>query len=306
MSGTLFSPIATSRISTGFTTCPTCDVPSGIVRVALSDRELGVHRVTSSTTHALAVPPIQVPGGDASTFAWEAVYSRGSINPGNKTCPPGGFGFYMRGPGQFSDALKRMGTREEVVLGYDVLFEDGFEWVKGGKLPGIFGGVGDHAYGCSGGRQNGRCMCFDLRLMWRGKGIGELYAYLPHEQRNTDRLLPIPPKSIQHPDYGFSVGRGAWTFTARKWTRVLELVKMNAPGKEDGEIRVYIDGKLVIHATGLILRTEQGQDGRVQGLHFQTFFGGNSPDWASPKDQRAWFANISGAILHPQTQHDEL
>ena len=89
---------------------------------------------------------------------------------------------------------------------------------------------------------------------------------------------------------------------------------------------MYIDGKLVIHATGLILRTEEGPDGRVQGLHFQTFFGGacgvlfsfspccrlltrapgNSPEWASPKDQRAWFANVSGAILRARTQHDEL
>jgi len=53
---------------------------------------------------------------------------------------------------------------------------------------------------------------------------------------------------------------------------------------------------------------------KVQGAHFQTFFGGkvltalpilnfpektvgHTEDWASPKDQRAWFANVSGAIL---------
>lgn len=36
-------------------------------------------------------------------------------------------------------------------------------------------------------------------------------------------------------------------------------------------------------------------------------FAGHSPEWASPKDQRAWFANISGAILKPVEQgHDEL
>ena len=29
------------------------------------------------------------------------------------------------------------------------------------------GGIGDTAYGCSGGRQNDRCKCFDIRLMWR-------------------------------------------------------------------------------------------------------------------------------------------
>ena len=39
---------------------------------------------------------------------------------------------------------------------------------------------------------------------------------------------------------------------------------------------MFIDGKSVVHATGLVLRTEEGPDGRVQGLHFQTFFGGQS------------------------------
>lgn len=33
---------------------------------------------------------------------------------------------------------------------------------------------------------------------------------------------------------------------------------------------------------------------------------GHSQEWASPKDQRAWFANISGAILEPHPRHDEL
>ncbi|TFK84349.1 polysaccharide lyase family 14 protein [Polyporus arcularius HHB13444] len=306
MSTSLFSPITTSRISSGFTTYPAKDLPAGVVPVPLSDKELNVHRVTSNTTHNLVIPPTAVPGGDASTRAWEALYPLGSINPGNKTAPHGGFGFYMHGPKQFAEALKRLGDGEEVALGYDVLFQDGFEWVKGGKLPGTYGGAGDHAYGCTGGRQNDRCKCFNLRLMWRENGMGELYAYLPHESRNTERLLPIPPKSIKHPDYGFSVGRGAWTFNTGKWTRVLEVVKVNTVGKEDGEIRVYIDGQLRIHANGLILRTRESPDARVQGLHLQTFFGGNSPEWASPKDQRAWFANVSGAILRPRTMHDEL
>ena len=39
---------------------------------------------------------------------------------------------------------------------------------------------------------------------------------------------------------------------------------------------------------------------------------GNKPDWASPKDQRAWFASITGAIVQPEPeahhtrQNDEL
>ncbi|KAM5545157.1 hypothetical protein V8D89_001268 [Ganoderma adspersum] len=297
----LFTP----RILTGFTTYPSSDVPT-LALVGLDDKELGVHRVTSSTTHDLAIPPVPVPGGDATTQAWEAIFPKGSINPGNKTSPHGGFGFYLRGPTDFAEALKRLDGHAEVVFVYSVLFEEGFEFMKGGKLPGIYGGAGDSAYGCTGGRQNDRCRCFNLRLMWREEGAGELYTYLPQTDRNTERLLLVPPKSIQHADYGFSVGRGAFTFTPGQWTRVTQRVKMNALGKEDGEIEVYIDGQSVLHATGLVLRTNEGPDGHVQGLHMQTFFGGHTPDWVSPKDQRAWFANISGAILQPAHKHDEL
>ncbi len=140
--------------------------------------------MTSSTTHKLTVPPVPVPGGDTTTQAWEAVFPKGSINPGNKTNPHGGFGFYLRGPAQFAEALKGLEGHAEVVFAYSVLFEEGFEFVKGGKLPGICkssftfgvkgiltvrgdGGTGDFAYGCTGGKQTDRCKCFNLRLMWR-------------------------------------------------------------------------------------------------------------------------------------------
>lgn len=136
MASALLSVLET-HILTGFTTSSIDGLPDTITRVQLSDNELGVHRVTSSTTHTLVVPPVPVPGGDASTLAWEAFYPLSSINPGNKTAPHGGFGFYAHGPAAFAEALKRLGSEAEVVLSYDVLFEEGFEWVKGGKLPGI-------------------------------------------------------------------------------------------------------------------------------------------------------------------------
>ena len=119
-----------------------------------------------------------------------------------------------------------------------------------------------------------------------------MYTYLPQLERNKERLLVVPPKSIQHPDYGFSVGRGAFRLVPGRWIRVTQRVKMNDLFKENGmsgvhidslcdsqrslsgEIEIYIDGQSVLHATGLVLRSEEGPDGRVQGLHIQTFFGG--------------------------------
>ena len=43
----------------------------------------------------------------------------------------------------------------EAVLTYKLYFADGFTWVKGGKLPGLYGGIPGE-YGCSGGQQDDR------------------------------------------------------------------------------------------------------------------------------------------------------
>ncbi|KAI0073586.1 hypothetical protein K474DRAFT_1666433 [Panus rudis PR-1116 ss-1] len=305
-------PVPSSAIDCGFSTVLslTHDIPQ-VSYVPFDDHALGVHKVTSRTTHNVVKPPIS---DEQHTEAWEAIFHKGSINPGNKEAPPGGFGFYLRGPDEFSGKLRES---DEVLFSYEVLFEPGWIWQKGGKLPGIYGGVGNSAYGCTGGRQTDRCRCFNLRLMWRENGIGELYAYVPQNEANKHNLKLVPPKSRQHPDYGFSVGRGAFKFAPGQWIAVAERVKMNTVGTENGdlfnemnvcgqiiersvplgEIEVFIDGVSVIKATGLVLGESEAPDSRVQGIHFQTFFGGNSPEWASPKNQKAWFTNISGAIL---------
>ena len=123
-------PVPASHILSGFTTCPTITLPP-ITHVDLSDTALGVHKAAARFTHDVVAPP----HADADhARAWEAVFAAGSIAPGNRDLPPGGFGLYMRGPRAFADALP---AAQEVLVGYEVLFEDGFEWQKGGKLPGI-------------------------------------------------------------------------------------------------------------------------------------------------------------------------
>ncbi|KAF9994048.1 hypothetical protein BGZ80_001126 [Entomortierella chlamydospora] len=59
---------------------------------------------------------------------------------------------------------------------YQLMFQPGFKWVKGGKLPGILLGSerGCNA-GCSGGGTAENC--FSTRMMWRADGKAELYLY---------------------------------------------------------------------------------------------------------------------------------
>ncbi|EMD32878.1 polysaccharide lyase family 14 protein [Gelatoporia subvermispora B] len=303
-------PISLARISTGFTTASSL-THARIAHVALDDSALGVHKVWKGArlTHSPAPsPPSQSASGRADSV-WQATYPKGSLNPGNKTAPPGGASFYLSGPPAFKKALQGAAARpeevQEVVMAYEVMFEDGWDWVLGGKLPGMYGGSGDSAYGCSGGRQDDRCRCFNFRLMWRQQGDLEVYAYTPPLPANLEVLLAVPPKSIEHSDYGVSVGRGAARFKAGKWHVVSERVKIGRVGRAEGElIELYIDGKSVLCAKKLVLRTPEGHDGRVQGMHFSTFFGGNAPEWAPQKDQRAWFASITGAVLRPESSDE--
>jgi hypothetical protein len=54
---------------------------------------------------------------------------------------------------------------------YEVAFDANFDWVKGGKLPGLRGGL--NSSGCSGGNEADGHDCFSSRVMWRKNGAGE-------------------------------------------------------------------------------------------------------------------------------------
>jgi hypothetical protein len=129
-------PLPPPRILTGFTTNHVTSIPN-VVHVALEDRALGVHKVWSKTAHNVVTPPRSTdPRQLPRPFAWQAEFPAGCINPGNKTAPAGGLGFYVHGPKAFHDRLKNE-KPAEVIMSYEVMFEDGWESQLGGKLPGI-------------------------------------------------------------------------------------------------------------------------------------------------------------------------
>ena len=119
----------------GFTTCNYIQDPK-IQLFELDDHQLGVHKVSSRTTHKVVQPPnptlANLGGLPSPETAWEAFYPEGSINPSADI--PGGFSFYLSGPQEFADRLE---TASEVVMSYRMMLQDGWEWKKGGKLPGV-------------------------------------------------------------------------------------------------------------------------------------------------------------------------
>jgi len=80
-------------------------------------------KITSNTTRRV----LEAPDGVVSL---EGFYPNGSFTPSNT--PRGGFSFYAPGPEDVD-----LTTAREATFSYTVLFAEGFDWVKGGKLPGF-------------------------------------------------------------------------------------------------------------------------------------------------------------------------
>lgn len=205
-------------------------------------------------------------GDETASAVLHVLYPKGSINPGNKSAPAGGAQFY---------APVLAGTAATAAcLGYRVRFEDGFAFARGGKLPGLYGTAGAPVTTASSCRPVNDEAGFSARLMWRSGGRGEVYAY------TQNKTAPC----------GESLGRGNWTFPTGRWVAIEEEVILNTPSQDDGRARVWIDGRLVLDQGGLVYRS--GPAVHIQGLFFSTFFGGKKPDWASPRDQGADFADF--------------
>ncbi|KAF9228980.1 hypothetical protein BS17DRAFT_763616 [Gyrodon lividus] len=192
------------------------------------------HAVASTTN--LAQSSMTLQNGTNRSSILQLVYPAHSVNPGSK--PAGGADFY-------ATPLNLTGARS-VTLGYSVFFPADFDWVKGGKLPGLYGG---HT-GCSGG--SSAKACFSTRLMWRPNGVGELYLYAPKDKQSND--LCSDPQSVCDAAYGFSIGRGSFSFTPGDWTSLRQNVVLNTPGRQDGVFTLLVNGKSVINRTDVFYR----------------------------------------------------
>lgn len=190
-------------------------------------------------------------------------YPEGSASPTvseEEGAPVGGAQLYLE---------PRSGVpADRLHLRYYVRFPRGFDYVKGGKLPGLYGGT------VTGGRRSpDGTDGFSTRFMWRRNGEGEVYAYLATSEEE-----------------GTSLGRGSWRFRPGEWQLIEQEVSLNEPGRPDGRIRVWLDGREVLDESNLVFRTVDTL--KIEGLFFSTFFGGSDLSWATPKETAVEFAGF--------------
>lgn len=194
------------------------------------------------------------------------VYPRGSYDPAavrTAGAPLGG--------AQFRTPFARMqlGVGEQVGISYRVRPADNFDFVRGGKWPGLYGGGANTGGKVPNGRDG-----FSLRFVWQAKGLGALSAYLPTSAK-----------------WGTVFGLGRWRFEPGQETELALAVRLNTPGVPDGVIAAWADDSLVLYASDVMFRTDATL--RLDGFFFSSFFGGGTPDWATPVDTSARFGRMT-------------
>ncbi|GAA3957029.1 hypothetical protein GCM10022278_14480 [Allohahella marinimesophila] len=158
----------------------------------------------------------------------------------------------------------------EYTLNYDVMFESGFGFVKGGKLPGL--GPDNPTSGCKPIVDNG----WSARVMWRRDGEPVIYSY--HQNRAN------PCGDDYYSSRQFETGR---------YHAISLHVKVNDPWQANGLIDLYIDGRKAASHQNVQLREVGGSRTEITNFLLSTFFGGNDWSWAPPRTVYSRFDNFA-------------
>ena len=188
-----------------------------------------------------------VPGENGQGRALRLLYPAGQIGSASTA--------------QIRAALKK--AVDTAWVSYRVMFEDGFDFVRGGKLPGLCGGRcitgGNSADGYNG---------WSARVMWRGEGVGEQYMYYGgHNGFHSVLFNKVPPVK---------------RFVPGKWHRINTQIIMNTPGIPNGIVRTWIDGELSLERDDFLFRHIDTL--KIDLFYISTFFGGSDPSWAPSRD----------------------
>lgn len=193
----------------------------------------------------------------------EIYYPKGSYDPGSMVAmgkPVGGVNIRYK----FKESA------DCLYLSYDLMFPDGFDFVKGGKLPGLYGGRGN-----TGGKIPNGHDGFSTRFLWLDEGGGAVYSYLP-----TSKV------------WGTALGKNRWKYIPGRWHKVTQKIKLNTPSYKNGVMKVWIDNNLVYQNDSLTYRYTD--DLKIDGILFSSFFGGNKTIFASTKNT---FLDVKNIVI---------
>ena len=165
-------------------------------------------------------------------------------------------------------------------LTYRLQFTAPFDFVRGGKLPGLIGGEGNTGGGIPDGTDG-----WSARMMWRTDGAVVQYVYHPDQPEHYGEDLP------------WSGQNGLLQFQPGQWHEVVHEIRMNTPGQNDGSITAWFDGQLALESGGM--RFRDVDTFAIDGMYFSTFFGGGSSSWATTSDEIVLFDDFRIESITP-------
>ena len=184
---------------------------------------------------------------------------------------------------RYEFAKRGLPEPDEIYFRYYLRFAD--DWnpsLDGGKLPGISGTYGKAGWGM---RKSDGTNGWSARGGFLGRptqavaptmaGLTALVSYAYHA--DIDASGDIWP---------WGLGPGA-LLTNNRWYAVEQHVKLNTPGQKDGELRAWIDGKLVMHQKGIRYRDVSRL--KIETVWIDVYHGGVAP---SPHDMSLYIDNV--------------
>lgn len=157
-------------------------------------------------------------------------------------------------------------TADTMWVSYRIKFEEGFQFVKGGKLPGLCGGK------CYTGGVPATGDGWSARIMWRTGGTVVQYMYFTEQVSQYGDDMKWDASGTQR------------VFSTDVWHTVLTQIVLNDvyPGSSQGErngiLRSWFDGELALDLDDL--RLVDYQDQTIDIFYISTFHGGNTADWS--------------------------
>lgn len=126
-----------------------------------------------------------------------------------------------------------MAGAQSACLSYSVYLPDGFEFKTAGILPGLYGGSD----------------VVDIDSQQPGSGFATRVGWAP----GGDVGVEVRSPSTQ----GYWQGAATvTTWSTGRWLAIEQEVKLNTPGQDDGIVRMWANGRLVVQNLGVNLRTQ--------------------------------------------------
>jgi hypothetical protein len=167
----------------------------------------------------------------------------------------------------------RLKPGKEYIFEYKLRFDTGFDFSRGGKIPGLAGASAPT--GCVNTDGSG----FSARNMWRQNGAFIGYVYDNNQSSACGTGLST--------GFNFSVGR---------WYDMKQRVKLNTGRNGNGILELWVDGKMVLSRSNLAYMNES-PTARIDVVLFHSFFGGSTQDWAPSRNVTISFAEPYATLV---------